>query len=57
MPDRSERVLAKGVLGYDVKSDGTIVFTNGKAIFRCTLEGKPERVLEFFPIEKISALG
>ena len=55
--DGTERVLGKAVLGYDVTTDGTVIFTDGKAIHRCTAEGKTEKLLEHFPIEKIVALG
>jgi hypothetical protein len=56
-PDGSERVLGKAALGYDLAPDGTVIFTDGKAIHRCTPDGKTEKLLEHFPIEKIVALG
>jgi hypothetical protein len=55
-PDGSETVIAKRVLGYDVGSDGTILYTSGKTIYRCTLGTSPEPVLDHFPIEKLCAL-
>lgn len=56
--DGAERVLGKAVLGYDVAPDGAVIFTDGKAVYRCTsADAKPEKVLEHFPIEKIVALG
>lgn len=54
--DGHERVLAKAVLGYDVAPDGTIVFTDGRAVYRRTLDGKAEKLHEHFPIEKVVAL-
>jgi len=32
------------------------VFTDGKAVYRRTLGGGPEKVVEHFPIEKITVL-
>ncbi len=54
--DGSETVVAKAVLGYDVASDGSVIFTDGRAIYRCVPGGKPEKVLDYFPIEKVTAL-
>jgi hypothetical protein len=55
--DGNDRVLAKSVLGYDVALDGSVVFTDGRAAYRCAPGGKPEKLLEHYPIEKIVALG
>lgn len=55
--DGRERVLGKAVLGYDVAPDGSVLFTDGRAVYRCAVEGKPEKVLEHFPIEKVVALA
>lgn len=55
-PDGNERTLARGVLGYDVARDGTIMYTTGKAVYRCTVDSKPEPIFEHFPIERIAVL-
>ena len=39
------KVLANGVLAYDVNEDGSIVFTNGNAIFLLRPDGKKDDVL------------
>jgi len=54
--DGTEEVLGKSVLGYDVATDGAVIFTDGRAVFRCAPGGKAEKVLEHYPIEKIAAL-
>ena len=54
--DGSEEVLGESVLGYDVATDGTVIFTDGRAVFRRAPGGKAEKVLDHFPIEKITAL-
>ena len=56
-PDGTERVIGKSVLGYDVGPDGAVIFTDGRAVYRSTANGKPEKLLEYFPIEKIVALA
>lgn len=55
--DGRETVLGKAVLGYDIASDGAVLFTDGRAIYRAGVEGKAEKILEHFPIEKIVALA
>lgn len=55
-PDGKESVIAKRVLGYDVARDGSILFTSGKTIYRCTVDSPPKPVLDHFPIEKLCAL-
>ncbi|MDO8543861.1 MAG: hypothetical protein Q7S40_25745 [Opitutaceae bacterium] len=54
--DGSEKIMGRGVLGYDVTPDGSIIYTDGRAVYRCVPDGKPEKLLEHFPIEKIVAL-
>lgn len=45
--------LAAGVLAYDVASDGTVVYTNGNAIFLLYSDGRGERVLTEAMIEQV----
>jgi hypothetical protein len=33
------------------------IFTDGRAVYRSGIDAKPEKLLEYFPIEKIVALG
>jgi len=40
----AEQMLAKGVLAYDLAADGTIVYTNGSAIFRIDPAGQVSRL-------------
>jgi len=47
------KVLAVGVLAYDVSEDGRIVFTNGNAIFLLHADGRKERVLSESMIEQV----
>lgn len=43
-PDGEFETLAEGVLAYDAASDGTILYTNGGALYSRSLEGKVEKV-------------
>jgi len=52
-PQGESKVLATGVLAYDVNEDGRIVFTNGNAIFLLYPDGRKERVLNESMIEQV----
>jgi hypothetical protein len=54
-PTGEESIIARGVLAFDLAPDGTIVHTNGNAVFRETLDGKSERVVVSQFIEHIVA--
>jgi hypothetical protein len=43
-PQREPEVIANSVLHYDLSTDGTIVYTNGSAIFKITPDGSSERI-------------
>jgi hypothetical protein len=47
------KVLASGVLAYDVNDDGSIVFTNGNAIFLLNPDGRKEHLLNESMIEQV----
>jgi hypothetical protein len=47
------RELAAGVLAYDTREDGRIVYTNGSAIFMLHPDGCKERVLNEAMIEQV----
>jgi hypothetical protein len=47
------RVLAGGVLAYDAGDDGTLVYTNGNAIFLLHPDGRSERILNERMIEQV----
>jgi len=47
------KVLASGVLAYDVSPDGTIVYTNGNALFLLRPDGRREHVLNESMIEQV----
>jgi hypothetical protein len=49
-------VLAKGVLAYDLAPDGSIIYSNGSAIFVRDPEGKSERVHIERLIEQVTVL-
>jgi hypothetical protein len=51
--DGESKVLAGGVLAYDVAADGTVVYTNGSAIFLLYPDGRKERVLNEAMIEQV----
>ena len=50
-----ESVVARGVLAFDLAPDGTIIHTNGSAVFRETVDRKSERLIESQFIEHIVA--
>jgi hypothetical protein len=52
-PNGDPKVLAGGVLAYDVSDDGRIVFTNGNAIFLLDPAGRKERLLNESMIEQV----
>ena len=45
-------MLAKGVLAFDLCSDGTVVYSNGSAIFRRNAKGETERLVVESLIER-----
>jgi hypothetical protein len=47
------KTLASAVLAYDVNTDGTIVYTNGSALFLLRPDGRKERVLNESMIEQV----
>jgi hypothetical protein len=52
-PNGETRTLANGVLAYDVNHDGSIVFTNGNAIFLLPPDGRKEHILNESMIEQV----
>lgn len=56
-PDRDEEVVAKGVVAYDVAPDGTLVYSNGNAIFVRQPDGRTEKLLSERLIEQVILLG
>ena len=47
------KVMANGVLAYDVAEDGTLVYTNGNALFLLHPDGRKERLLNENMIEQV----
>ncbi len=52
-----EEIIARGVLAYDLATDGTIAYSNGSAIFVISPDGKKERVVSERMIEQVVLLG
>ncbi|MGA7938087.1 MAG: hypothetical protein WCA35_31350 [Kovacikia sp.] len=50
-------VLAEGILSYDLATDGTIVYTNGSAVYAIYPDGTRERLLVDNLIETVTILG
>jgi hypothetical protein len=46
-------MLAGGVLAYDTRDDGTLVYTNGNAVFLLHPDGRKEHVLNERMIEQV----
>jgi hypothetical protein len=55
-PGGGSSVLARGVLSYDLAEDGSIVYTNGSAIYRLDAGGHSERLLVGDLIEQVAIL-
>jgi hypothetical protein len=51
-----ETVLAAGVLSYDFLPDGSILYSNGSAIFQRDSSGKVSRLLRAAYIERVVAV-
>ncbi len=49
-------VVAKGVLAYDLAPDGSVVYSNGNAIFIRDAAGKTERIHVERLIEQVAVL-
>jgi hypothetical protein len=52
----SSEVIAKGALAFDVKPDGSVLYSDGSAITQLTPEGRSERILQAEMIEQVVAL-
>jgi hypothetical protein len=52
----AEEVIAKGVLSYDLYSDGTVLYSNGSAIYRLDPNGSLERLTKDSLIEQVVAV-
>lgn len=55
--DGTETTLAKGVLSYDLRPDGSVLYSNGSAIFLRSPDGKTERLLKHQYIDHVVALS
>ena len=51
--NEESKALASGVLAYDVAADGTIIYTNGNALFFIHPDGRKEHVLNEAMIEQV----
>jgi hypothetical protein len=56
-PDGREIIVAKGVLPYDLAPDGSVVYSNGSAIYVLNPHGETDRVVVESMIEQVVALG
>lgn len=56
-PGGSDEVLAKGVLAYDIEPNGTILYTNGSAIYRLADDGRAEQLVREGMIEQVIFVG
>lgn len=55
-PGRNPEEIATGVLAYDIAPDGTIIYTNGNAIFAIDSNGQRERLHVEPLIEQVSVI-
>ena len=52
----TEEVVAKGVLCYDLYSDGSVLYSNGSGIYRVDQKGSMERLAKDALIEQVVAV-
>jgi len=52
-PNGQTSSLASGVLAYDVGTDGTVVYTNGNAVFLLHPDGRKQHVVNERMIEQV----
>ena len=52
----TEEVIAKGVLCYDLYSDGAVLYSNGSGIYRVDQKGSVERLAKDALIEQVVAV-
>jgi hypothetical protein len=55
--DDTETVLAKGVLAFDLADDGSIVYTNGSAVYHRTADGTIAELCRGKMIEHVSVVA
>ena len=56
-PHEAPEIISYGVLAFDVGLDGSIVYSNGSAVYGMHPGGVPERLLVDRPIEQVAMLG
>ena len=54
--DEREEVVAKGVLCYDLYSDGSVLYSNGSGIYRVDQNGPAERLAKDALVEQVVAV-
>ena len=52
-PGQKPEVLASNVLSYDIGSDGSVIYTNGSAVYHLDANGKKERIAKDRMIEQV----
>ena len=55
-PGSDPETLVKGVLAYDVASDGSVIFSNGSAVYGLDPDGRQERLFKDRLIEQVVVL-
>ena len=55
-PDGRSESLARGVLAFDTGADGTVVYTNGRGVYRLGPGGSKERIASGTGIEQVVVL-
>jgi hypothetical protein len=56
LPSGEETVLARGVLSYDLCPDGTLVYSNGNAVYELDEEGRARRIQSGQFVEQVFAI-
>lgn len=55
--DGAEKVIARGVLAYDLAQDGTVVYSNGSAVYAISPDGKKEKLVAEAMIEQVAIIA
>jgi hypothetical protein len=53
----AEKVLARGVLSFDLADDGAVVYTNGTGVFRLDDHGNSQQLCVGKLIEQVTVLN
>ena len=57
IPSGDTRVLAKGVVSFDLAEDGTLIHTDGRRVYQIDSQGKSQRLFKEQLIQEVGCIG